>query len=285
MEFQDRIMQYFFSPSHNPYYNLALEEYLLTSCTEDIMLCYINEPSLVIGRFQVPYRECDVEFLSEQNMPIVRRLSGGGSVYHDSGNLNYAFISTCDDAIGNYYDYYNQKTLEILKILGISNLSFERNNIFCHNKKISGVAQYKRKRRIVHHGTLLVDADLVALRNLFVNKDYYLTKGVVSVGSHVANISEFIPIKMEAVLNGFKKRCSEVLHLDFNTKIVEEKACYYASKEWVLGKSPQYKIEKDGLVIEVKDGIMINSSIPETVNKYHSISELKNLNTPAFELF
>lgn len=280
-------MLYYLSSSDNPYFNQALEEYFLTTLDDDIVFCYVNRPSLVVGRFQVAYREADAAFLHKTNMSVVRRLSGGGSVYHDSGNLNYAFIQNVDDSVGDRYSYFNDITLAVLSSLGLSDLSFERNNIFCEGKKISGVAQYKRGKRIVHHGTLLVDADLDKLRRLFVTKDYYLTKGIASVSSHVSNFTEFIAVDMQQVLDGFNALCDGILFFDAADS-VEKKAEIYASKEWILGKSPDYSVLRDKLEITVKKGKISDvnlTSLSNIVGVYHCYNDLKSLCSDVDVLF
>lgn len=276
-------MHFFLSPSDDPYYNQALEEYFLTQYPDGVLFCYINKPALVVGRFQVPYREVDVPYMAANNIALVRRLSGGGSVYHDGGNLNYSFITDCADQTDDLYAIFNIKTLAILQQLGLAALSFERNNVFCHDKKISGVAQYKRGKRMVHHGTLLVDADLLALRRLFTPKSYYLSKGVASISSSVGNVSDFLPVDMKAVIEVFRATCTHEIAKVPTGASIAANAQMYAQKEWVLGKSPKYAIVHQGL--ETGLGISIDKgritsvtddSLFPFVGMWHSYDVLKN---------
>jgi lipoate-protein ligase A len=270
-------MQFYFSHSNDPYYNLALEEYLLRNSKEDILLCYINAPSVVLGRFQVPYREINASFVHHNDITIARRLSGGGTVYHDLGNLNYSYITSCLGQTDNYYDVFNQKTIDVLSYLGLKNLSFQRNNIFCEGKKISGVAQYKRGNRMVHHGTLLVNADLEQLRALFTVKDYYQSRGVASVSSSVSNINAFVSLSMTDVLNAFEFSCVDKAQAFLAGKEVEKMAQYYSTLEWVFGKSPKYTIEKSELYIEVEKGRIKHISAPkfsDLIGMYHCYTEI-----------
>ncbi len=270
-------MQFYFSHSNDPYYNLALEEYLLKHSKEDILFCYINAPSVVIGRFQVAYREIDASVMHQCDINIARRLSGGGTVYHDLGNLNYSYITNCSDQIENYYDFFNQKTIDVLSRLGLKKLSFQRNNIFCESKKISGVAQYKRGQRMVHHGTLLVDADLVLLRALFVVKDYYQTKGVASVSASVSNINAFVDLTMADVITSFKISCKDKLFPFLLDDEVIKMAHYYSTKEWVFGKSPKYAVDKPGLYIKVEKGKVVavsDSRFSTVIGLWHSYDEI-----------
>lgn len=272
-------MRFYFSSSDDPYYNLALEEYLLKQSTEDILLCYVNKPTLVLGRFQVPYAEVDVALMDECNVKIARRLSGGGTVYHDKGNLNYSYISNCSGQKANFYDIFNKKSTDVMSSLGLQDLTFQRNNIFCEGKKISGVAQYKRGERMVHHGTLLVDADLKQLRAIFTAKDYYTSKGVASVSSSVSNINEFIALEMKEVLLAFEESCIDKLgEVNANDQIVEM-ANYYATKEWVMGKSPKYSLTKDGFNLEVVNGRIAsidNNNYAPLVGSWHTYKDVKD---------
>lgn len=270
-------MQFLYSPSTDPFYNIALEEYLLKHSKANILLCYINRPSLVLGRFQVPYREVDVKLMEEEGVTLVRRPSGGGTVFHDSGNLNYAFIHNCDEQEGDAYDFFNQKTLAILQSLGLTELSFERNNIFCQSKKISGVAQYKRGERMVHHGTLLVEADLPLLRRLFVKKDYYVSKGIPSVSSSVSNISEFVEVGMASVLDAFERTCTATYASEIDVQSIADSAKAYAVDEWVVDRSPNYSLQRNGLELDIKKGKMIavnDEALQALVGHRHRFSEV-----------
>ncbi|MDA3854202.1 MAG: hypothetical protein PF444_08185, partial [Bacteroidales bacterium] len=216
-------------------------------------------------------------FVHRNNIAVARRISGGGTVFHDLGNLNYSYITSCANLKADYYALFNQKTLDVLAHLGLKDLSFQRNNIFCEGKKISGVAQYKRGKRMVHHGTLLVDADLKQLRALFTVKDYYQTKGVASVSSSVANVNTFVDLTMTDVTNAFKFSCVDKLELISSDNEVADMAQYYCTKEWIFGKSPKYALAKSALYIEVDKGRIKHMSDPlffDLIGLYHSYEEL-----------
>lgn len=281
-------MHFYFSPSNDPYYNLALEEYLLTQSQQDILLLYINKPSLVVGRFQVPYKEIDVAYINKENIQLARRSSGGGTVFHDLGNLNYAFIAQCQDNIDNYYDIFNKVTVEILEQLGYQELTFQRNNIFCQEKKISGVAQYKRSNRIVHHGTLLVNANLKQLRSSFTKKDYYISKGVASVSSSVSNLSEIKTIGMEEVIAAYKNKNQSTYVESINKQEVSKLKEKYASIEWILGKSPKYSIKKESMEISVEQGRISDikpKELASTRGEWHNLESLKGKVSDPKKLF
>lgn len=247
-------MKFFFSTSSDPFYNIALEEFLLTKFTDNILLCYVNAPSIVVGRFQVPYKEVDVHEIMSNDINIVRRLSGGGTVFHDRGNLNYSFIHNAQEIEGEAYDFFNEKTVAALRILGLDDLSFERNNIFNKEKKISGVAQYKRGSRIVHHGTLLVNTNLDLLRRVFVKKDNYISKGVASVPSSVANIAQFVNADMDSALNSFFSLCDELFVGFIDRDLIDEMTSGYASEDWVYGRSPNYQFTSKAFSLYVTKG-------------------------------
>lgn len=278
-------MLFYLSPSHDPYYNLALEEYLLTQNKQDIMLLYINQASVVLGRFQIPYKEIDVSYLTDHDIKLARRSSGGGTVYHDLGNLNYSYILQCQEDNINHYDFFNQKTVDILQQLGYKALSFQRNNIFCQNKKVSGVAQYKRGNRIVHHGTLLVQADLEQLRALFTTKDYYVSKSVASVSSSVSNLSDLKKLSMDDVITCYQNSSMGRFTDDINQGEVELLRQKYASIAWTLGKSPKYQIQKTGLTMSVEQGKITQitpAALSSLIGEWHCAKALAG-KTPQLE--
>lgn len=268
-------MKFLLSPSNDPYYNLALEDYLLHHSKENVLLCYVNKPSVVVGRFQLLYNEIDVPLSVASNICLVRRMSGGGTVFHDEGNLNYSFHFNNESVEGESYDFFNSLTLSVLRDLGLSNLSFQRNNIFCEDLKVSGVAQCKRGNRMVHHGTLLVDADLTFLRRLFAKKDGYTSKGVSSVSSHVANVSQFISIEMPEVMTAFAKLCEGEFTSVLDEDWIRDKQVYYQDDEWVVGGSPAYTLQRGDVTMHVKKGV-VQSVSPDVYShlegKLHSLA-------------
>ena len=182
--------------THDPYLNLATEEYLLESSSDDIMMLWQNEPTVVIGKNQNAYAEINTEYTTEKGIHIARRISGGGAVYHDLGNVNYTFISTKNE------NEINFKTFTIPIIDSLSNLGIQvilsgRNDLEIDGKKISGNAQHVRNNRVLHHGTLLFDSDLGELSNaLKVDPDKIKTKAIKSTRSRVTNLVDLLDNKM-----------------------------------------------------------------------------------------
>jgi len=179
----------------NPALNLALEEYLLRNLLtdEDIFLFYINEPSIIIGRHQNTLEEINLEYVKEHGIHVVRRLSGGGAVYHDLGNLNFSFITQNRPENVNNFRKFTEPVIQVLQEMGVPAGHGGRNDILAGGRKISGNAQYIARDRMVSHGTLLFNTDLSVLsKALNVKPGKIESKGIKSVQSRVANISEFI---------------------------------------------------------------------------------------------
>lgn len=242
---------------HNPKLNLALEEYILRNFSHDndYLLFYINAPSIIIGRNQNTLEEINDDYVREHGIEVVRRISGGGAVYHDLGNLNFSFITNHDgESISNFKKF----TAPVIKVLNEMGMNAElkgRNDIEIDGRKISGTAQFSTGKRMISHGTLLLSTDLTEVtRALQVKMSKIESKGHKSVRSRVANISEFLdkPLTIE----GFRQRILKGLFEDsddFETyhltpdewegvhKLKEEK---YDTWEWNFGKSPKFNIQR-----------------------------------------
>ena len=158
-------MLYLTSESTDPRYNLALEEYVFNEVFdgEDILMLWQNEPSVIIGKHQNTVEEVNGEYVEANNIHVVRRLSGGGAVYHDLGNLNFTFIVKKDRREAFRFKDFATPIIKMLKSLGVQAEFNSRNDITINNKKFSGNAQYVKKDKILHHGTLLFNTDIVPL--------------------------------------------------------------------------------------------------------------------------
>ena len=181
------------SPGTDPYENLALEQTLLERVGEGDLILYLwqNERTVVIGRNQNPWKECRTALLAEEGGRLARRLSGGGAVFHDLGNLNFTFLMAEAD-----YDLPRQLTVleRACRSLGIPAQRSGRNDLLADGRKFSGNAFYKHNGRAYHHGTLMVDVDLeMVQRYLSPSKAKLAAKGVDSVRSRVVNLREFVP--------------------------------------------------------------------------------------------
>ena len=252
--------------STDPYFNLALEEFLIRrlDCEEcDYLLLYINEPSIVLGKNQSIYKEVNFDFLRNGWLKLARRITGGGTVYHDLGNLNFSIITKFHDSKVNNYRYFNVQVIEALGKAGIVAHLDERNNIISQGKKISGSAQFTNRKNIISHGTLLFNADLDVLRACLKKNDFKVeSKAVASVNSSVMNISEIsstlasVDDLHEYIGKELGGKGSHKLS-DTDLKEVEQlRDEKFVKYEWIYGRSPFTKIEKDGLMIEIEDGLL-----------------------------
>lgn len=258
----------------DPYANLATEEYLLKNFSEDIFMLWRNSPAIIIGKNQNALAEINYDYVQEKGIAVVRRLTGGGAVFHDLGNLNFTFIENGGEGHFNNYARFTAPIIEVLRGLGIPAELKGRNDLVIEDRKFSGNAQYVWHGRILHHGTLLFSASMGELQNaLKVNPLKIKSKGIKSVVSRVTNIGEHLkqPLslddfeqmlidkvmeKPEATLYNLTAEDREAIE-----KLKREK---YGTWEWNFGTSPKYSFEKSTLYpyglfeihMEVSDGII-----------------------------
>lgn len=243
--------------NNNPRLNLALEEYALRnfSSNTDYLLFYINAPSIIIGRNQNTLEEVNLDYVKENNIHVVRRISGGGAVYHDLGNLNFSFITNHDIKSLHNFKKFTAPVIKVLKDMGVDAELIGRNDILVDNKKISGTAQFSTGKRMISHGTLLLDTNLGEVANaLHVKPSKIESKGHKSVRSRVANISEFLnePIKIEKfrelLLKGLYEQSEpfKTYHLTEAewAKVRELKEEKYDTWDWNYGRNPKFNIQR-----------------------------------------
>ena len=180
----------------DPQINLAIEEYVLKNMDIDkdsFLLFYINEPSIIIGKNQNTVEEIDTDYVDANGIHVVRRLSGGGAVYHDLGNLNYSFITKDDGESFRNFKKFTEPVVQALAEMGVKAELLGRNDILVEGRKISGNAQFSTNGRMFSHGTLMFDTEIERVVSaLKVRKDKIESKGIKSIRSRVANISEFL---------------------------------------------------------------------------------------------
>ncbi|MCJ7987617.1 lipoate--protein ligase [Priestia sp. OVL9] len=242
--------------NYDPRINLAIEEYALKhlDINETYLLFYINEPSIIIGKNQNTIEEINTKYVEDQQIHVVRRLSGGGAVYHDKGNLNFSFITKDDGNSFHNFKKFTEPVVEALKKLGVNAELSGRNDLMAEGRKISGNAQFSTKGRMFSHGTLLFDSEIEnVVSALKVKKDKIESKGIKSIRNRVANISEFLEQKVtveefrEMVLRYIfdgEENITEykLTEKDWETihQISKER---YQSWDWNYGKSPKFNLQ------------------------------------------
>ncbi len=242
---------------HDASINLALEEYMIRrpGLKDDVVLFYINAPSIIIGRHQNTIEEINKDYVDEHNIRIVRRLSGGGAVYHDLGNLNFSFMTNYQQGYFKNFQLFTEPVIRCLQKLGVDAELSGRNDILIEGFKVSGNAQYISHGRMVSHGTLLFNSDLSHVADaLHVHASKIASKGIKSVRSRVTNILEYIhpPITIEefrqALLDTYFQDTAGVEYYPLTDEdwkqvhaLADER---YRSWEWNYGSSPAFNIEK-----------------------------------------
>jgi lipoate---protein ligase len=240
----------------DPRINLAIEEYCLKNLNidETYLLFYINEPSIIIGKNQNTIEEINTDYVEGNGIHVVRRLSGGGAVYHDLGNLNFSFITKDDGESFHNFKKFTDPVVEALRELGVQAELSGRNDIVVEGRKISGNAQFSTKGRMFSHGTLMLDSEIDhVVSALKVRKDKIESKGIKSIRSRVANISEFLTEKvtmeefrsllLEKIFGG-KEHVNEYVLTENDWKNIHELSLQrYQNWDWNYGKSPKFNLQ------------------------------------------
>lgn len=240
-----------------PQFNLALEEYTINYLdpSHPYVIIWQNEPTVVIGRNQNTLAEVNMKYVRENNIHVVRRLSGGGAVYHDLGNLNFTFIVDGEKGVVSNFEFFTRPVVRALQSLGVKAEFSGRNDITIDGKKFSGNAQYWAKNRLLHHGTILFNSDLTVVQEaLNVKADKLQSKGVKSVRSRVTNIYPYLktPITIEEFKEVLLKFMQEeqtgpdiILTPEQIAEVERIKAERYDKWEWNFGESPECEIIKE----------------------------------------
>lgn len=268
----------------DPQINLAIEEYVLQNFGEKdtYLLFYINEPSIIIGKNQNTIEEINIDYVEENNIKVVRRLSGGGAVYHDEGNLNFSFITKDDGDSFHNFERFTKPVIEALNKMNVPAELIGRNDLLIEGRKFSGNAQFSTRGRMFSHGTLMFDSEIEhVVEALNVSKEKIESKGIKSIRSRVANITEFLEEKI--TMEQFKEL---ILTYIFDVEDVKDVPTYelteedwdniyklseerYQQWEWNYGRSPAYNVKAShkfpsGLLdvrLDVKKGIIENCKI------------------------
>lgn len=238
--------------SHDPFFNLAVEELLLKNSKEEYFILGINHPSIIIGKHQSAHREVNTEFVTENNIPVIRRISGGGAVFHDTGNLNFTFIRQSEPGKQVDFRKYTQPVISFLSSFGVEARFEGKNDLKVNGLKISGNAEHIHRNRVLHHGTILFSTSLDTLRNsLRKDQSHYISRAVESNPSSVANLRE----NLQAFRDIFEFRSGMMTYILQNMpdaeayklpgKISEEAESLAGSKyktwEWNWAYGPEYQ--------------------------------------------
>ncbi len=234
-------MKYLRLTTTDPYYNLAVEEYLFRHAKEDIFMLWQNEPTVVIGKNQNAYAEVNLSYAKEHGIHVSRRITGGGAVYHDLGNINYSFVTSDTYADSLNYARFCEPILGALADLGLPCVLNGRNDLECGGRKFSGNAQYTADGRILHHGTLLFDTDLSVMSSVLrVDKEKLAYRAVKSTSARVINLSEclekeFTAERLIGHIESYVATHMDATPMELPTDgSVETLRARNASAEWIL---------------------------------------------------
>ena len=283
---------------HDPYFNLASEEYLLKNTSDFYIYLWINSPAVIVGNNQNTLMEVNLNETEKKNVKVVRRLTGGGAVYHDLNNICYTIISPYNKEENNYVKY-TKPVIEYLSSLGVKAEFSGRNDICVDGKKVSGNAEVVYKDRIMHHGTILFDTDLEVLSTVLnQNKIKIQSKGIKSIRARVVNIKSLLSEDMsceefvKGLYNHFKKSYTPYeFSEDDISKIQKLSNEKYSTYEWNIGFSPKGNNKIDlkfdfgimNITFDLIDGLIQNAEIFGDFFSNEKIADFsKNLNGKKF---
>jgi lipoate-protein ligase A len=259
----------------DPYFNLAIEEFLLKNSKEEYLILYINDPAVIIGKHQSGHREVNTKFVTENHIPVIRRISGGGTVFHDHGNLNFSFIRQSETGKQVDFRKYTRPVIDFLKSVGVE-ASFEgKNDLKVDGLKISGNAEHVYHNRVLHHGTLLFSTSLEMLRNsIRTDSSCYSSRAVLSNPASVANLDgilrDFHSIHefRSKMASYFLKNFSDLVPYDpAQDELLQAEylsSSKYMTWEWNWAYGPEYTFQNRFEISEtlyscslfIKDGII-----------------------------
>jgi lipoate---protein ligase len=263
------------------YFNLAAEEYFIRNKTEDYIMLWQSEPAVVVGKHQNVIAEINSQYVENNGIKVARRLSGGGAVYHDKGNLNFTFIMNGEKNKMVDFMKFVQPIINFIKMKGIPAVAGKRNDILVDGFKISGNAEHVFKTRILHHGTLLFNTDLEAVRqSLSADTNKFTDRAIQSNRSNIINLADSLkdPIDIETFsmellqyLTNYFQDCADYeMNETERSEILTLRNEKYASWDWVYGYSPGFEINTSLILenknieihLKIEKGIIITAELP-----------------------
>lgn len=279
----------------DPYFNIASEEYFVKNVQNDMCMIWINEPSVIIGKHQNAYAEINYPYAKKHNIPIIRRISGGGAVYHDLGNVNFSFIKKIAAADKVDFAYFSGIIKQFVQTLGLQVTSNTRNSLFIGNLKFSGHAEHIYHDKILHHGTLLFNTKLESLENYLLSNKEFQSKALPSVKSEVGNLSPLLSQKIDTqqfvniFINWLEQFFPNSIPYQPNEKdtaaINDLATNKYKTWKWNFGYSPNYLFSIElpakgkilALTIKVENGVMTEIKHNEILPDHDSAFLFQNL--------
>lgn len=285
------------STSTNAYFNIATEEFLLKKFpAEDILLFYVNAPSIIVGKFQNTLAEINLDYVTEKEIKVVRRMSGGGAVYHDLGNLNFSFHTLLGENDFTDFSKFTEPVVSLLNKLDVPAKLEGRNDLLVDGKKFSGNAKLVKSGKMIQHGTILINSEMSILADaLKANPLKFIDKAVKSNRSRVTNLIDYLPTNTstesfkQLFIEEIKQRNENTSQYILNEtdvqeidKLVAEK---YSTWEWNYGFSPAYNFTKAKKIpagfievhIDVQKGLIENIKIFGDFFASKPIEELEQL--------
>lgn len=281
------------SVNKNGTFNLVLEKYLLDNFAEETFMIWTAEPGVYVGKNQNTLEELNIDFVKENNFDVFRRLSGGGTIFHDENTVYYTFITKNERTVKENFIYWNNVIVDFLNSIDIKAELSGRNDVLIEGRKISGSAEHYKGDILVHHGSLLFNTDIPFLAQaLTPNKKKFISKAVNSVKARVDNIKNHTDLTVEefkaALVNYVEQRFNGVKQPataeenEYTEKLMEAK---YTTYEWNYGLSPKYSHFKEdkypygivGVQLDVKQGLLADVKITGDFFSKADISELEQI--------
>lgn len=269
--------------SNDPSYNIAFEEYAFKEIAnrDNVFILWINQPCIVVGKNQNTVEEINQKYCDENGIKIVRRISGGGAVYHDYNNLNYTIIANEESEADFDFKSLSQPVIETLAQMGVKAEFTGRNDLVIGDQKFCGNAQYIKKNRVMHHGCILFDTDVsVLVEALKVSMDKIESKGKKSVRSRVTNIKPHLE-DQSITVQDFKNLLKDYMNKHYNMKdyvltpeeeeeVLKIKTARNDSWDWVYGENPEFTMKRNRRLLtgKVEANLLVKDNVIENVKFY-----------------